>query len=65
VAPQAKQEKNATKTGTLLAALADALHNVQSLRAPNLSQVSFEYIHIRKSLHARGEEYVHPHLNHL
>jgi len=58
VAPQAKQEKNATKTGTLLAALADAQHNVQSLRAPNLGQVSFEYI--RKGLHARGEEYVHP-----
>jgi hypothetical protein len=44
VAPQAKQEKNATKMGTLLAALADAQRNMQSLRTPNLSQGSFKYI---------------------
>jgi len=63
VAPRAKQEKQETETGTLFAALADAQHNAQLLRAHNLGQVFFEYI--RKGLHARGEEYVHPHLNHL
>ena len=35
VALQAMQEKHATETGTLLAALADAQHNAQSLRAEN------------------------------
>jgi hypothetical protein len=36
VAPRAKQEKHATEMGTLFAALADAQHNAQSLRAHNL-----------------------------
>jgi hypothetical protein len=36
VAPWAKQEKHTTKMGTLFAVLADAQHNVQSLRAHNL-----------------------------
>jgi len=35
VALQAMQEKHATETGTLLAALADAQYNAQSLRAEN------------------------------
>jgi len=36
---QAMQEKHATETGTLLAALADAQHNAQSLRAENAKLV--------------------------
>jgi hypothetical protein len=36
---QAMQEKHATETGTLLAALADAQHNAQSLRSENLKLV--------------------------
>jgi hypothetical protein len=36
VAPRAKQEKHTTEMGTLFAALADAQHNAQSLRAHNL-----------------------------
>ena len=39
VAIQAMQEKHATETGTLLAALADAQHNAQSLRAENAKLV--------------------------
>jgi hypothetical protein len=36
IAPRAKQEKHATEIGMLFAALADAQHNAQSLRAHNL-----------------------------
>ncbi|KAI0255619.1 hypothetical protein BJV78DRAFT_1279355 [Lactifluus subvellereus] len=38
-AMQAMQEKHATETGTLLAALADAQHNTQSLRVENAELV--------------------------
>ncbi|KAF8487331.1 hypothetical protein DFH94DRAFT_641753 [Russula ochroleuca] len=40
VALQAMQEKHATETGTLLAALADAQQNAQSLRAENAKLVA-------------------------
>lgn len=59
VALQAMQEKHATETGTLLAALADAQHASQSLRAENaelaerIEDLEAELVDARAQLHAR------------